>query len=132
MERGCEGVQTLVYSRKNWSAKKNFQTHFFSSIFNPEHPHYQVWKFRKITSTVWSSVFLYGVILPPTGILKKYLYNSKFGTVWKQFIYWQILPLVQNTNVYKMRFFVLKDFTASKGKLNKNTLTFQDSGTFHQ
>lgn len=66
--------------------RKKVQTHFFLSIFNPEHPHYQVWKFRKVIFSFCHSVFFFfmGQHCHLLVLVKNTFYNSyKLVIVWQ-------------------------------------------------
>lgn len=47
------GVPTLAFSIGLLRKIKIFKLKFFSSIFNPEYPHYQIWKFKKDIFSFW-------------------------------------------------------------------------------
>lgn len=54
-----EGRHWLIWGKAGLQRTK-FQTHFFSSIFNPEYPHYQVWKVRNHFQLLVISLFFMG------------------------------------------------------------------------
>lgn len=51
------GMRQQLIQGKAGLQRKKFQNHFFLSIFNPEDPHYQDWKIRKVIFILTSVFF---------------------------------------------------------------------------